>query len=111
MVIDTIVDERTLREVYLTAFEIAIKEGKPKTVMSSYNKLNGTYTNEDIHLMREILRDEWGFNGCVVTDWGGCNDRVEGLIAGNELEMPTTDGETNQDIIKAIKSGRIKRKY
>ena len=108
MVIDTIVDERTLREVYLTAFEIAIKEGKPKTVMSSYNKLNGTYTNEDIHLMREILRDEWGFNGCVVTDWGGCNDRVEGLIAGNELEMPTTDGETNQDIIKAIKSGRIK---
>ncbi|MBS5938223.1 glycoside hydrolase family 3 C-terminal domain-containing protein [Clostridium sp.] len=108
MVIDTIVDERTLREIYLTAFEIAIKEGKPKTVMSSYNKLNGTYTNEDIHLMREILRDEWGFNGCVVTDWGGCNDRVEGLIAGNELEMPTTDGETNQDIIKAIKSGRIK---
>jgi len=108
MVIDTIVDERTLREIYLTAFEIAIKEGKPKTVMSSYNKLNGTYTNENIHLMKEILRDEWGFNGCVVTDWGGCNDRVEGLIAGNELEMPTTDGETNQDIIKAIKSGRIK---
>ncbi|MGG7142372.1 glycoside hydrolase family 3 C-terminal domain-containing protein [Clostridium nigeriense] len=108
MVIDTIVDERTLREIYLTAFEIAIKEGKTKTVMSSYNKLNGTYTNENIHLMKEILRDEWGFNGCVVTDWGGCNDRVEGLIAGNELEMPTTDGETNQDIIKAIRSGKIK---
>lgn len=108
MVIDTIVDERTLREIYLTAFEIAIKEGKTKTVMSSYNKLNGTYTNENIHLMKEILRDEWGFNGCVVTDWGGCNDRVEGLIAGNELEMPTTDGETNRDIINAIRSGRIK---
>lgn len=107
MVIDTIVDERTLREIYLTAFEIAIKEGKTKTVMSSYNKLNGTYTNENIHLMREILRDEWGFDGVVVTDWGGCNDRVEGLIAGNELEMPTTDGETNQEIIRAIKSGRI----
>ena len=108
MVIDTIVDERTLREIYLTAFEIAIKEGKVKTVMSSYNKLNGTYTNENIHLMKEILRNEWEFNGCVVTDWGGCNDRVEGLIAGNELEMPTTGGETNEEIIKAIKSGRIK---
>ena len=108
MTIDTIVDERTLREIYLTAFEIAVKEGKTKTVMSSYNMLNGTYTNENIHLMREILRDEWGFNGCVVTDWGGCNDRVDGLIAGNELEMPTTDGETNQDIIKAVKSGKIK---
>lgn len=108
MSIDTIVDERTLREIYLTAFEIAVKEGKTKTVMSSYNMLNGTYTNENIHIMREILREEWGFNGCVVTDWGGCNDRVDGLIAGNELEMPTTDGETNQDIIKAIKSGKIK---
>ena len=108
MTIDTIVDERTLREIYLTAFEIAVKEGKTNTVMSSYNMLNGTYTNENIHLMREILRDEWGFNGCVVTDWGGCNDRVDGLIAGNELEMPTTDGETNQDIIKAVKSGKIK---
>lgn len=108
MSIDTIVDERTLREIYLTAFEIAVKEGKTKSVMSSYNMLNGTYTNENIHIMREILREEWGFNGCVVTDWGGCNDRVDGLIAGNELEMPTTDGETNQDIIKAIKSGKIK---
>lgn len=108
MSIDTIVDERTLREIYLTAFEIAVKEGKTNTIMSSYNMLNGTYTNENIHLLREILREEWGFNGCVVTDWGGCNDRVEGLIAGNELEMPTTDGETNQEIIKAVKSGKIK---
>lgn len=108
MSIDTIVDERTLREIYLTAFEIAIKEGKAKTVMSSYNMLNGTYTNENIHLMREILRDEWNFEGVVVTDWGGSNDRVAGLIAGNELEMPTTAGETNEEIIQAIKSGRIK---
>lgn len=84
MSIDTIVDERTLREIYLTAFEIAIKEGKTKTVMSAYNMLNGAYTNENIHLMREILRDEWGFDGVVVTDWGGSNDRVAGLIAGNE---------------------------
>ncbi|PAE19287.1 glycosyl hydrolase [Bacillus sp. 7504-2] len=108
MSIDTIVDERTLREIYLTAFEIAIKEGKTKTVMSAYNMLNGAYTNENIHLMREILRDEWGFDGVVVTDWGGSNDRVAGLIAGNELEMPTTAGETNEEIIAAIKSGNLK---
>lgn len=108
MAIDTIVDERTLREIYLTAFEIAVKEGKTKSIMSSYNMLNGTYTNENIHLMREILRDEWNFDGVVVTDWGGCNDRVAGLVAGNELEMPTTAGESNQEIIDAIKSGEIK---
>ncbi|WP_019640561.1 glycoside hydrolase family 3 C-terminal domain-containing protein [Paenibacillus fonticola] len=108
MSIDTIVDERTLREIYLTAFEIAIAEGEPMTVMSSYNQLNGTYTNENLHLMQEILREEWGFEGVVVTDWGGSNDRVAGLIAGNELEMPTTAGETNEDIITAVKSGQIK---
>ncbi|MBU7595764.1 beta-glucosidase [Metabacillus halosaccharovorans] len=108
MAIDTIVDERTLREIYLTAFEIAIKEGKTKTVMSAYNRLNGAYTNENIHLMREILRNEWNYEGVVVTDWGGSNDRVAGLIAGNELEMPTTAGETNEEIIQAIKTGKIK---
>lgn len=107
MSIDTIVDERTLREIYLTAFEIAIKEGDVKTVMSSYNKLNGEYTNEHKHLMQEILRDEFGFDGVVVTDWGGSNDRVKGLIAGNELEMPTANGETVQDIIEAVKMGVI----
>jgi beta-glucosidase len=108
MSIDTIVDERTLREIYLTAFEIAVKEGKTKSIMSSYNMMKGTYTNENMHLMRDILRDEWNYKGCVVTDWGGCNDRVAGLIAGNELEMPTTAGETNKEIIQAIKSGKIK---
>lgn len=108
MSIDTIVDERTLREIYLTAFEIAVTEGKTKTVMSSYNKLNGEYTNENLHLMREILRKEWNFEGVVVTDWGGSNDRVAGLLAGNELEMPTTAGETNEDIIQAVRSGELK---
>lgn len=107
MSIDTIVDERTLREIYLTAFEIAVKEGQTKTIMSSYNQLNGSYTNENIHLMRDILRDEWKFEGVVVTDWGGSNDRVAGLIAGNELEMPTTAGETNEEIIQAILNGNI----
>ena len=107
MSIDTIVDERTLREIYLTAFEIAIKEGNTQTVMSSYNMLNGTYTNENQHLMQEILRDEWGFDGVVVTDWGGSNDRIAGLSAGNELEMPTTAGETNIDIVQAVKEGII----
>lgn len=107
MSIDTIVDERTLREIYLTAFEIAITEGKTQSVMSSYNKLNGVYTNENLHLMQEILREEWGFDGVVVTDWGGSNDRVAGLIAGNELEMPTTAGETNAEIIRAIQSGKL----
>lgn len=107
MVIDSIIDERTLREIYLKPFEIGIKEGKLKTLMSSYNMLNGTHTNENIHLMRDILRDEWGFKGVVVTDWGGSNDRVKGLIAGNSLEMPTTGGETNEEIINAIKSGEI----
>ncbi|WP_440897752.1 beta-glucosidase [Amphibacillus sp. Q70] len=108
MSIDTIVDERTLREIYLTAFEIVVKESQTKTLMSSYNLLNGTYTNENTHLMRDILRDEWNYDGVVVTDWGGSNDRVAGLKAGNELEMPTTAGETNKDIIQAVKSGKIK---
>ncbi len=108
MAIDTIVDERTLREIYLTAFEIAVKEGKTKAIMSSYNMLNGTYTNENMHLMQDILRQEWNYKGCVITDWGGSNDRIAGLIAGNELEMPTTAGETDEEIIQAIKSGKIK---
>lgn len=107
MSIDTIVDERTLREIYLTAFEIAVLEGKTKTIMSAYNMLNGEYTNENTHLMRDILRDEWEFEGVVVTDWGGSNDRVAGLVAGNELEMPTTAGETNKEIVEAIRSGKL----
>lgn len=110
MSIDTIVDERTLREIYLTAFEIAVKEGKTRTIMSSYNKVNGDYTNENQHLMNDILREEWGYNGVVVTDWGGSNDRIAGLLAGNELEMPTTAGETDKEIIQAIKTGEIEEK-
>ncbi|MFT0802840.1 glycoside hydrolase family 3 C-terminal domain-containing protein [Bacillus swezeyi] len=108
MTIDAIVDERTLREIYLTAFEIAVKEGKAKSIMTSYNRLNGTYTNEHLHLMQDILRSEWDFKGVVVTDWGGSNDRIAGLLAGNELEMPTTAGETDREIVQAVRGGKMK---
>jgi beta-glucosidase len=107
MAVDSVIDERTLREIYLKPFEIGIKEGKPKVIMSSYNKLNGDYTNENKHLLRDILRGEWKYPGVVVTDWGGSNSRVKGLLAGNELEMPTTGGETNDEIVEAIKNGTI----
>lgn len=103
MVIDTIVDERTLREIYLTAFEIAVKEGKTKSIMSSYNMINGTHVNENKHLMVDILRKDWGYKDVVVTDWAGENLRVPGMQAGNELEMPGTNGDTNLDIVRAIK--------
>lgn len=108
MSIDTVVDERTLREIYLTAFEMAVKDGKTKGLMTSYNRLNGAYTNENMHLMQDILRGEWGYEGVVVTDWGGGNDRVAGLLAGNELEMPSTAGETDREIVQAIQEGQIK---
>ncbi len=107
LVIDSIVDERTLQEIYLTPFRIGIQEGNAKAIMSSYNRLNGIYTNENMHLMQEVLRKQWKYQGLVITDWGGSNDRVSGLIAGNELEMPTTAGETNQEIVDAIRNGSL----
>lgn len=107
MVIDTIVDERTLRELYLTAFEIAVKEAKPYTLMSAYNKINGEYANENKHVLMDILRKEWGFEGLVVTDWGGDNDRVQGLKCGNELEMPSSASVSDKEIIDAIKNGEL----
>ncbi len=106
MVTDSVVDERALREIYLTGFEIAVEEGKPKSLMSSYNKINGEFANENIHVLKEILRDEWGFDGVVVTDWAGCNDRVKGLIAGNELEMPSCRYGAD-DVYEALENGTL----
>ena len=105
--VDSILDERTLREIYLTNFEIAVKEAKPWMIMSSYNLVNGDYTCQSKHLNNDILRGEWGYNGCQVSDWGGEDDRVEGLLAGNELEMPFNDGDTIKDIVNAVKSNKI----
>ena len=107
MSIDSIVDERTLREIYLQPFEMAVKDGKTKTLMSAYNLINGEFANENQHLLNDVLRKDWGFDGVIVSDWGGNNDRVEALRASAELEMPTTGGETNQDIVLAIKEGRL----
>ena len=103
---DSVMDERTLRELYLTNFEIAVKEGQPRCVMTSYNKLNGTYTNENAHLY-DILRKEWGYNGMVVTDWGGSNSYVEGVRAGMNLEMPAAGDDSALQLIAAVKNGSI----
>ena len=109
MTSDSVMDERTLREIYLPAFEIAVKEGRVKCLMTSYNMLNGQYTNENEHLLQDILTREWGYDGLIVTDWGGDNDRVRGLIAGNSLEMPGTGDETDRQILEAVQSGAVQR--
>ncbi|HWJ64338.1 MAG TPA: glycoside hydrolase family 3 C-terminal domain-containing protein [Acidimicrobiales bacterium] len=107
LVVDAVVDERTLREVYLTGFEIAVKESAPWTVMCSYNLVNGTYASEHRHLLQEVLRDEWGFEGLVMTDWGAANDRVAGVRAGLDLEMPGNKGAYDADLLAAVESGEL----
>lgn len=107
MSVDSVVDERALREIYLSAFEIAVKKAQPWTVMNAYNKLNGVYCSDNEELQQKILRDEWGFEGIVVTDWGAANDRVQGLIAGNDLEMPTSGGYNDKKIADAVREGRL----
>lgn len=104
---DSVLDERTLRELYLTGFEIAVKEGKPATVMCSYNKLNGTHASDHKQLLTDILRTQWGFDGMVVTDWGAMNDRIEGFKAGCDLNMPGGSAYMFKECAKAVEDGTL----
>lgn len=107
MTVNAVVDERTLRETYLRAFEIAVKKGRPDTVMCAYNRLNGEYCSENTYLLTDILRDEWGFDGAVISDWGAVNDRALGVKAGLDLEMPGNDGYNDAKIIRAVQQGSL----
>ena len=111
MTCDSVVDERALREIYLAGFEIAVKKGKPWTVMNSYNKINGLHGSENNHTQNEILRGEWGYDGVVVSDWGAVNDRVLGIQSGNDLEMPSSAGAGAKKIVEAVKNGTLDEKY
>ncbi len=104
---DTIIDERTLREIYLPNFEIPIKEAKPWTVMCAYNKLHGEFCSENKTLLTDILRDEWGFDGFVMSDWGAVNERDDGVLAGLDLEMPSGGEDSLNKIVAAVNSGKL----
>lgn len=104
---DSIVDERTLREIYLSAFEAAIRKGKPATVMGAYNKINGTHCSDNKYLLKDILRDQWGFSGVVITDWGAMSNRIAAFEAGTDLEMPGGTNFFDNEVIEAVKSGRL----
>ena len=107
MAMNAVVDERTLREIYLTGFEIAVSEGHPGALMTSYNQVNGSYANENTHLLQDILRGEWGYDGLVITDWSGSNDHVKGVRAGSDLEMPNPGMDSARQLVEAVKSGRL----
>ncbi|KEQ26966.1 beta-glucosidase family protein [Paenibacillus tyrfis] len=107
MTVDAVVDERTLREIYLASFEGAVKQAQPWTVMCAYNKVNGEYCSEHEDLLTRILKEEWGHEGFVVSDWGAVNDRAKGLAAGLELEMPSSNGLGDRKIVDAVKSGKL----
>lgn len=110
MAMNAVVDERTFREIYTTGFEIAVKEGRSKAIMSAYNEINGVYANENVHLLQEILVDEWGFDGYVVSDWGGSNDHALGVANGSHLEMPGTGKSGMTDILRGVKDGTLSEK-
>ena len=103
-------DERTKREIYFKPFEIAVKKGRPWTVMCSYNKIGGVYSSENRRLLTEILRDEWGFDGFTVTDWGACSDHVEGVRAGMDLAMPSLGENADRQLADAVRDGRLEEK-
>lgn len=104
---DSVLDARTLRELYLTAFEISVKEGRPSTVMCAYPKLNGVHCSDHKELLTDILRDEWGFDGMVVTDWGAMNNRIEGFRAGCDLNMPGGSAYMEKEVLAAVKNGAL----
>lgn len=108
MTIDEKIDIRALREIYLKPFEIAVKEGKPMAVMSSYNSINGKFVAQSRYFLTRVLRDEWGFDGIVMSDWNAVNDRVKELVAGMDLEMPGNGGINNQKIFDRIKEGKLR---
>lgn len=107
MTVDSQVDERALREIYLAGFEAAVKKAKPWTVMASYNKVNGTYACDNSYLLTDILRKEWGYDGIVVSDWGAVNDRVGNVRAGMDLEMPGTGADSDLEVVEAVKNGTL----
>lgn len=107
MTINALVDERALREIYLPAFEKAVRQARPWTVMAAYNQVNGVYCSEHMTLLSKILREEWGFEGVVVSDWGAVNDRVAGLKAGLDLEMPGGGPDNDQRIVDAVRQGKL----
>ena len=107
MAMNAVVDERTLREIYLTGFEVAIDESKPGAIMTSYNQVNGEYANESMHLLKEILRGDWKYDGFVVSDWGGANDHVTAVKAGSDLEMPAPGLGSARELVEAVKNGSL----
>ncbi len=107
MIVDEVVDERALRELYLQAFEICVKEAQPWTVMNSYNRINGEYASQNEYLQEKVLRKEWGFDGLIVTDWGSSVDRIPGLMYGTDLEMPSSGGYNTKKVIEAVKNGEL----
>jgi beta-glucosidase len=104
---NSVVDERTMRELYLTAFEIAVREASPWSIMTSYNMINGVYAHENSHLLQDILRQEWGFDGMVVSDWGGSNSATAAVRAGGSLEMPSPGYTSVHELVKSVQSGRL----
>lgn len=107
MTVSSVVDERALREIYMPAFEHIVKEEQPTTVMCSYNRLNGTYLSENKRMLTDVLRDEWGFKGIVVSDWGAVNKRVDGVKAGLDLEMPGNKGINDKHLVEAVQNGEL----
>jgi beta-glucosidase len=104
------VDQRPLREIYLRGFQRVVAEAKPWTLMCSYNKINGTYASQNRWLLTDVLREEWGFDGLVMSDWGAVDDRVAGVAAGLDLEMPSSEGRTDAEVVAAVRDGRLDEK-